>query len=192
MQVEVVTGQDARELEADVADAEDGHGGDDRQRLEQHRDLAAAALHAVLQGCLVGEVALERLRPGAAGLHQGPRAAYRLRLEVAAADRPGGRGRADDHLGAGLAGGVTAHVGQRDQDAGLAGTAEVGHRLPPGGHRRTADRARSSAQYTASGVAGEASSTEVPSGPNAAHAARSASRTENASISGGSPTALEP
>ena len=32
----------------------------------------------------------------------------------------------------------------------------------------------------------------MPGGPNAAHASRSASRTLNASISGGSPTALEP
>ena len=39
---------------------------------------------------------------------------------------------------------------------------------------------------------GEARSTLVPAGPKAAAAWRSASRTENASISGGSPTALEP
>ena len=32
----------------------------------------------------------------------------------------------------------------------------------------------------------------MPAGPNAAAACRSASRTEKASISGGSPTALEP
>ena len=53
-------------------------------------------------------------------------------------------------------------------------------------------RARSTAQKTASGVAGEASSTLAPAGPNAATASRSASRTAKASISGGSPTALEP
>ena len=45
---------------------------------------------------------------------------------------------------------------------------------------------------TASGVAGAARSTLVPAGPNAAAAWRSASRTDRASISGGSPTALEP
>ncbi len=42
------------------------------------------------------------------------------------------------------------------------------------------------------GVAGEARSTLVPGGPNAAAACRSASRTAKASISGGSPTAFEP
>ena len=41
-------------------------------------------------------------------------------------------------------------------------------------------------------MAGLARLTLVPAGPNAAAAWRSASRTENASISGGSPTALEP
>ena len=45
---------------------------------------------------------------------------------------------------------------------------------------------------TASGVAGDGRSTLVPGGPKAAAACRSASRTENASISGGSPTPLEP
>ena len=44
----------------------------------------------------------------------------------------------------------------------------------------------------ASGVAGLARSTEVPGGPNDAAACRSASRTQKASISGGSPTALDP
>ena len=53
-------------------------------------------------------------------------------------------------------------------------------------------RACSTAQYTASGVAGDARSTLVPGGPKAAAACRSASRTEKASISGGSPTAFEP
>ena len=47
------------------------------------------------------------------------------------------------------------------------------------------------AQNTASGVAGEASST-MPPWPNAATAARNASRTLMASMSGGSPTALLP
>ncbi len=53
-------------------------------------------------------------------------------------------------------------------------------------------RACSTAQYTASGVAGDARSTLIPAGPKAAAAWRSASRTENASISGGSPTAFDP
>lgn len=53
-------------------------------------------------------------------------------------------------------------------------------------------RTDSIAQKTASGVAGAASSTLTPAGPNDAAAWRSASRTQKASISGGSPTALDP
>ncbi len=52
-------------------------------------------------------------------------------------------------------------------------------------------RARSTAKKTRSGVAGLSSVTRPPS-PNAAMASRIASRTEIASISGGSPTALLP
>src|SRR5690606_8303900 len=55
-----------------------------------------------------------------------------------------------------------------------------------------AARASSTAQKTASGVAGLASSRTWSGGPNAWAARRSASRTEKASMSGGSPTALEP
>ena len=51
---------------------------------------------------------------------------------------------------------------------------------------------RRTAQYTASGVDGQPRSTQWPGGPNAATASRSASRTLKASISGGSPTALDP
>ena len=73
----------------------------------------------------------------------------------------------------------------------------VGHRAgqaldDPSGWSDAAPRTRSAAQKTASGVAGEASSTLAPAGPNAATASRRASRTANASISGGSPTAFEP
>ena len=53
-------------------------------------------------------------------------------------------------------------------------------------------RAASTAQNTCSGVDGQPRSTQCPAGPNAATASRSASRTLNASISGGSPTAFEP
>ena len=48
------------------------------------------------------------------------------------------------------------------------------------------------AQNTCSGVDGQPRSTQCPVGPNAATASRSASRTLNASISGGSPTAFDP
>ena len=72
--------------------------------------------------------------------------AYGLGLEVAAADRAPGTARGDDHLRARLARGVAADVGHRDEYAGLAGGAEVGHRLPPRRHTRTPERTRSSAQ----------------------------------------------
>ena len=67
------------------------------------------------------------------------------------------------------------------------------HRVAPTeltGDSRSA-RARSTAKNTRSGVAGLASITGPPA-PNAAIASRMASRTEIASISGGSPTALLP
>ena len=59
--------------------------------------------------------------------------------------------------------------------------------------RRDARRARArTAKNTRSGVAGLSKVTTVAPSPNAATASRSASRTEIASISGGSPTALLP
>ena len=55
VQLEVVAGQDPGQLEPDVPDAEDGHRTAPRQRLEQHVDLAAAALPPVLGARLVAE-----------------------------------------------------------------------------------------------------------------------------------------
>ncbi len=78
---------------------------------------------------------------------------------------------------------VRSRVSAR-QPVPVSPTVRRGHHALP--------RARSSAQKTASGVAGDASSTLVPGGPNAAAASRSASRTASASISGGSPTAFDP
>ena len=121
VQVEVVAGQDAGELEADVADAEDRHARHDGQRLEQHGDLAAAALHAVLDRAALSERWLSndsgRVPPDR---EQRPRTPYGLGLEVAATDRAPRTPRGDDHLGPGLARGVAADVGHRDEDAGLA------------------------------------------------------------------------
>ena len=48
------------------------------------------------------------------------------------------------------------------------------------------------ARYVVSAVAGEPSSTPWRAGPKAATASRIASRTLNASINGGSPTAFDP
>ena len=170
------------------------HGRYDGQRLEQHGHLSPAALHAVLERRLVRQVRGERLRRDGAGRDQLARAAYGLLLEVAAADRrPRRRGR-DDHLGAGLPRRVAAHVGHRHQHAGLPRRPQRGHGREPrasSAHLR-ARRARSApSRRPRASPARRARATE-PGGPNAAHASRSASRTLNASISGGSPTALEP
>ena len=48
VQLDVVPGQDAGQLEADVADPEDRHRGHHGERFEQHLHLATAALLAVL------------------------------------------------------------------------------------------------------------------------------------------------
>ena len=101
--------------------ATDGHHG---ERLEQHGDLAAAALHAVLStGALSERWDSKRLGRGRAVGQQRPRAAYGLGLEVAAADRAPGLPGGDDHLGAGLTRGVPADVGERDEYAGPRGRA---------------------------------------------------------------------
>src|SRR6476646_10440658 len=63
---------------------------------------------------------------------------------------------------------------------------------PPFADAAPADWAARIAQYTASGVDGQPRSTDQPAGPNAPTAFRNASRTLNACISGGSPTAFEP
>ena len=196
VQLEVVPGEHPRELESDVADAEDRHRGHDQQRLEQQADLTATALHAVLERRLVRQRDLEDLRSGGSLGDHRPGALDGDGLEVAAADRVPGRVGGDDHLGAGLARRMTAHRRDGDEYADLPLLAEPLDRLHPL-HRDhtptgTRERAVSTAHQTASGVAGEARSTLVPAGPNAAAACRSASRTEKASITGGSPTALEP
>ena len=54
VQLEVVPGQDPGQLEPDVAEAEDRHRRRDRERLEQHVDLTAAALATVLGAGPVG------------------------------------------------------------------------------------------------------------------------------------------
>ena len=131
-------------------------------------------------GALSDSCAVNELGGGRHSASSARARSYGHRLEVAAADRAPGRVGADHHLGAGVARRVPAHVGHRHQHARLAVGPQRAHRLAsqvvdavsrrtrvgpaaPGGPRVDA-------QYTASGVAGEASSTLVPAGPNAAHA----------------------
>src|SRR4029450_10070012 len=133
------------------------------------------------------------------------------RFDVASADRPPRLPGADHELGAGVARGVAANRRDRHQHARLPPRPQVGDRVEPGRLRHgwgRAARARARGgrpggggvvprpaappKSPASGVGGQPRSTLVPAGPNAAAACRSASRTEKASISGGSPTALAP
>ncbi len=70
MQLEVVAGQDAGELEPDVADPEDRHGGHHGQRFEEQLDVAPAALAPVGGVGLVAEpyrhrLGCDRVRPRA-------------------------------------------------------------------------------------------------------------------------------
>ena len=87
---------------------------------------------------------------------------------------------------------VAAYVAHRDEHARHPVVAQRPDGVEQAHVALPAVRARSTAQKTASGVAGDGRSTLVPSAPNAAAASRSASRTQKASIRGGSPTALEP
>ena len=189
VQVEVVARQHAGQLEPDVADPEHGDRRDDGQGLEQEGDLAAAALPAVLGARLVAQAHHQPLGRGGVRRQHRPRPADGGLLEVASPDAaPGARG-GDHHLGAGVARGVATHVGDGDEHACFALLAQV---LDRGQPVHVRPRARCTAQNTASGVAGDASWTLVPGGPNAAAACRSASRTDRASMSGGSPTAFDP
>ena len=138
VQVHVVARQDARQLDADVPQTEDGDGRDHGERLEEDLHLAAAALTAVLRARPVAERELEPLRGGPARGEQvaGPRGCRGL--EVAAADAAPGRVRGDDHLGPGRAGRVPAHRHQGDEYPGSALTPQpVDCREPAGGHRST-------------------------------------------------------
>src|SRR5699024_12388635 len=110
-----------------------------------------------------------------------------------------------DDVRPGRARGAPAPRGESGEDGGHPRPAELGCGGQPG-HDGTRcpsasagdsaavvlERTSSMAQNTCSGVAGEASRTEEPGAPKAATASRRASRTEKASMSGGSPTAFEP
>ena len=112
-------GQDARQLVADVPEAEHGDDRPDRERLEQQADDAAAALAAVLGPGVRAELDLAHLRFARPGLDQLPGPGDGGRLQVAAADAAPGAVAADHHLGAGLARRVAAHLGHGHQHAGL-------------------------------------------------------------------------
>ena len=161
------------------------------------RHLAAAALHAVLERRLVGQVRGERLRRDRAG----------CRAARARGVRPPPRGcrrrsrprstsaettiLAPASRGAWPRTSVTVTSTPASRAARSAATA-----CEPGRHRRLRrqrDRGRGRAPSRPPRAwPARPARRGRPAGPNAAHASRSASRTLNASISGGSPTALEP
>ena len=147
VQVEVVAGQDASELETDVADPEDRDARHHGQRLQQHRHLAAAALHAVLRSapCRTGGSRTTR------GLVSPASSRARARRTASASRLPPPTepvvAVAETTILAPASRGAWPRTSvDRDEHAGLAGGAEVGHRLPPRRHTRTPDRTRSSAQ----------------------------------------------
>ena len=192
MQHQIMAGEDAGQFHAHMAHPEDRHRGNNRQRLQQHRDFSAAALAPERGWGLVAELHGDALRLALAhGDHlAGP--FHHRHLQVAPANGPEDFLAGDHHLCARLARGMPAHRGDGCQHARPPLIAQRGDRFNPREHGYCPSRTDSIAQNTASGVAGDASCTERPAGPNAATACRIASRTEKASISGGSPTALEP
>ena len=113
VQLEVVAGEDPRQLQPDVADAEDRHGGHHRERLEQQRHLTAAALPAVVGARLVGERDDQRLGLVAAGSSGARARATAVSSRLPPPTLPHVSRRGDDHLGAGLARCVPAYVGER-------------------------------------------------------------------------------
>ena len=126
VQLDVVPGEDARQLEPDVANAEDRHGGHDGQRLEQHRDRSSATLNAVLVRRLVRQRRLEQGGFPVGVGEQLPGPVDRHRLDIAAADRPPCLPGADHELGPGVARGVPANRCDRHQHARLAPRSEGG------------------------------------------------------------------
>ena len=189
------------------------------QRFEQDGHLAAAALDAVLVGRLVErDVIVSGAAVAVASIARARSTAVASRLPPPML--PQRAVARDDHLGAGLARRVAAHRRHGDEHAGPAARGAAA-RPPPASASRPASLGRLSsaagsdrgyrpsarvpaaarrrrrractAQNTASGVAGRgqlhagARPDRTPPPP-----ARSASRTLKASISGGSPTALEP
>ena len=131
VQVHVVPGQDPRQLQPDVADPEDRDRGSHLQRLQQHRHLPAAALHAMGEPRLVGEVRHEHRGAGPRTIQQLAGPVHRGRLEVAAADRAPGAVPPDDHLRPGRTGRVPPHHGEGHQDPRLASGPQVLHRGQP-------------------------------------------------------------
>src|SRR5699024_2298861 len=163
------------------------------QRFEQHAYLTATALVPVRRRDVLVEREHEGHRIGGAGRQQLAGPVDGGGLEVPAPDAVPGLLRAHHHLRARLARGVPAHRREREEHPGHRRRPQMLQRHEPVHQVLTGSaRAAATAQYTASGVAGLASRTSRPSAPKAATGARNASRTENASISGGSPTALEP
>ena len=131
VQVEVVPGQDPGQLEPDVADPEDRHGRYDGAAARAARSpLPRSTARRAGHGALSERCAVERLRGDRHPTTSRSRArrtasSSRLPPPIDAHVDDGG----DDHLGAGLARRVPAHVGHGDQHAGLAGRPQRGDRL---------------------------------------------------------------
>ena len=235
VQVEVVAGQDAGQLQADVAHAEDRDGGTTGSGSSRTRHLAAAALRRRARPGALSDsdaVSVSGVAPAPGSEQRGPgrRPPPRgcRRRSSPTARRPQTTILAPASRGAWprTAASVTSTPGRRcsrrcstrvqpvhfvTRSPGRAASAPravaraasgwrpAGPGSTPGAARRrdaSVSRPRRAPARPPSrpprAWPGEARSTLTPAGPNAAAACRSASRTEKASISGGSPTALEP
>ena len=177
MQLDVVPGQDPRELEPDMADPEDRHRRHHRQRLEQQLHLTAAALNTMLVRRFV-----RRARTSSTSGSQATPSAIIARQRSTATDSrfppptvDQTLSVANDHLGAGLPRRVPTDGHHRDQHArpalARAAAATACHprhiesppravRDPPAPHQTAPDASRGRRER----------STLVPAGPNAAAA----------------------
>ena len=137
VQVELVPGQDAGQLQSDVPNAEDGYRGQDGQRVEQHSYLATAALHSVLDGRLVRQVRSEGRRFGRKLGEQSAGPVDGNRLDVSASDRAPALLRRDHHLRSCRAGRMPANGCKRHQHPRLPAGAQALDRRKPVHARQT-------------------------------------------------------
>ncbi len=165
-----------------MTDSEDRDGGHARNRFEQHGDFSSAALDAVLGRGLVAErereqPRLDRRRPRASRGRRSTAVASRLPPPTVPKSLPARH----DELRSAVARGVTAHGDEGDDDRGKARLPQALQLVDPvhGACRSSARRAAGSsavadgssplsatwiAQNTASGVAGDPSTTRATGG----------------------------
>ncbi len=172
VQLELLAREDAGELETHMPQTEDRDRRDDADRFEQHRDFSSAALHTVVGHGLVAQG--EREQPWfvfALSEHLA-RQVDRGRLEVSAPHRTEQPSRRDDELRPAVARRMPSHGREGHEHSGRTRLAQPPELVDPVHCRPlyrapvassatpVASRAAWIAQNTASGVEGDASTTE--------------------------------